>query len=431
MDVASRSAVPLSVVPARAASDSSFSVVIVGGGTAGITVAAELRRHRPDLKVAIVEPADIHSYQPGWTLVGAGVFTAAQTQRREESLIPQGVTWVTQKAQDFSPEENIVTLADGKRLSYQQLVVCPGLQLDWGKVEGLLDSLGRNGVCSNYRIDSAPYTWECIKALKGGSAIFTQPAMPIKCAGAPQKIMYLAADHLRKAALLTKTSMEFYLTGDALFGVPFFVPPLQAAVDRYGIKVRYKHTLKAVDGPAKKAVFAVTGPDGALPDVVRDFDLLHVTPPQSAPDFIKASPLASKAGWVDVDPGTLRHVRYGNVFSLGDAAGTSNAKTAAAVRLQAPVVVNNLLAVIDGKPLPAAYDGYGSCPLTTAYGEVVLAEFIYGGKVTPSFPLDPRVPRSSMWLLKTKFLPYLYWSMMLKGSELDIRHRERTFAQAA
>ena len=346
-------------------------------------------------------------------------------------MIPQGVTWVRQKAQDFSPAENIVTLADGKRLSYQQLVVCPGLQLDWGKVEGLLDSLGRNGVCSNYRIDSAPYTWECIRALKGGSAIFTQPAMPIKCAGAPQKIMYLAADHLRKAGLLGKTSIEFCLTGDVLFGVPFFVPPLQATVDRYGIRVRYKHTLKAVDGPAKKAVFAVTGPDGPQPDVVRDFDLLHVTPPQSAPDFIKASPLANSAGWVDVDPGTLRHVRYGNIFSLGDAAGTSNAKTAAAVRLQGPVVVNNLLAVVDGKPLPAAYDGYGSCPLTTAYGEVVLAEFIYGGKVAPSFPLDPRVPRSSMWLLKTKFLPYLYWSMMLKGSELDIKHRERTFAMAA
>ena len=410
--------------------NSSFSVVIIGGGAAGVTVAAELRRHRPDLKVAIVEPADIHSYQPGWTLVGAGVFTAAQTQRPEESFIPQGVTWVRQKAKDFSPDENVVTLSDGKRLSYQQLVVCPGLQLDWGKIEGLVNSLGRNGVCSNYRIDSAPYTWDCIKALKGGSASFT-PAMPIKCAGAPQKIMYLAADHLRKAGLLAKTSIEFCLTGDALFGAPFFVPPLQATIDRYGIKLRYEHTLKAVDGPAKKAVFAVTGPDGPLPDVVRDFDLLHVTPPQSAPDFIKTSPLASSAGWVDVDPGTLRHVRYGNIFSLGDAARTSNAKTAAAVRLQAPVVVNNLLAVIDGKPLPAAYDGYGSCPLTTAYGEVVLAEFIYGGKVTPSFPLDPRVPRSSMWLLKTKFLPYLYWSMMLKGSELDIRHRERTFGQAA
>lgn len=359
------------------------------------------------------------------------MFTAAQTQCREESLIPQGVTWVRQKAKDFSPDENVVTLSDGKRLSYQQLVVCPGPQLDWGKIEGLVNSLGRNGVCSNYRIDTAPYTWECIRALKGGSAIFTQPAMPIKCAGASQKIMYLAADHLRKKGLLAKTSIEFCLTGDVLFGVPFFVPPLQATIERYGIKVRYKHTLKAVDGPAKKAVFAVTRPDGPLPDEVRDFDLLHVTPPQSAPDFIKASPLASSAGWVDVDPGTLGHVRYGNIFSLGDAAGTSNSKTAAAVRLQAPVVVNNLLAVIDGKSLPAAYDGYGSCPLTTAYAEVVLAAFTYGGKVTPSFPLDPRVPRSSMWLMKTKFLPYLYRNTMLKGSELDIKHRERTFAQAA
>jgi sulfide:quinone oxidoreductase len=431
MDAASRSTVAFPADRVRAAANASFSVVVIGGGAAGITVAAELRRHRPSLKVAIVEPSEVHCYQPGWTLVGAGVFKAAQTQRREETLIPSGVTWLRQKATTFYPDENVVALSDGTRLAYQQLVVCPGLQLDWSKVEGLTDSLGRNGVCSNYRIDSAAYTWECLKALKGGSAIFTQPAMPIKCAGAPQKIMYLAADHLRKSGLLGKTSIEFCLTGDVLFGVPFFVPPLQAAVDRYGIKVRYKHTLKAVDGPAKKAIFAVVGPDGALPDVVRSFDFLHVTPPQSAPDFVKASPLANGAGWVDVDPATLRHVRYGNIFSLGDAAGTANAKTAAAVRLQAPVVVNNLLAVIDGKSLPAAYDGYGSCPLTTAYGEVVLAEFLYGGKVAPSFPLDPRVPRSSMWLLKTKFLPFLYWSMMLKGSELDIKHRERNFARAA
>lgn len=411
--------------------EKTFAVVIVGGGAAGITVAAELRRHRPGISVAIVDPSETHSYQPGWTLVGAGVFTPAQTQRRESTLIPAGVTWIKLAVTIFHPEENAVELADGSRIRYQQLVVCPGLQLDWGKIEGLQESLGHDGVCSNYRLETAVYTWECLKSLKGGAAIFTQPAMPIKCAGAPQKIMYLTADHQRKAGLLAKTKIEFCLTGEALFGVPFFVPPLQAAVDRYGIKVNYKHTLKAVDGRAKKAIFAVAGSDGSAREVAHDFDMLHVTPPQSAPDFVKRSPLANSAGWVEVDPSSLRHSRFNNVFSLGDAAGTTNAKTAAAVRLQAPVVVNNLLASIDDKPLTSIYDGYGSCPLTTGYGEVVMAEFIYGGKVTPSFPLDPRVPRSSMWHLKTRFLPYLYWNMMLKGSEFDVKHRERQFAKAA
>ncbi len=409
----------------------SHGVVIVGGGTAGITVAAALRRHRPGLSVAIIEPSETHSYQPGWTLVGGGVFTLAQTQRREATLIPRGVTWIRAAAATFLPDENQVRLEDGRSIGYRMLVVCPGLQLDWDRVPGLREALGRHGVCSNYDPSGARYTWECLQSFRGGTALFTQPPMPIKCAGAPQKIMYLAADRLRRQGILAKSSIEFLLSGDVMFGVPAFVPPLEKAVAEYGIKVHFKHTLVAVDGPAKKAIFAATGPDGSVTEQVRDFDMLHVTPPQSAPDFVKRSPLAGAAGWVDVDAATMRHTRYANVFSLGDAGSTPNAKTAAAVRLQVPVVVRNLLASLDGVPLPAAYDGYGSCPLTTAYGRVVLAEFCYGGKVTPSFPLDPSVPRWSAWLLKTRFLPYMYWHWMLRGSELDIKHKARPMAKAA
>lgn len=408
--------------------DRSFSVVVIGGGAAGITVAAQLLRHRPELSVAVVEPSETHSYQPGWTLIGAGVFTRRQTERREETLMPKAAEWLKQAAKAFDPGRNRVELADGSFVGYQYLVVCPGLQLDWKKIDGLTDALGRNGVCSNYIAAQAEYTWECIQAFRSGTALFTQPPMPIKCAGAPQKIMYLAADHFRKNGRLAGSGVEFCLAGDVLFGVPTFVPPLQKAVDGYGIKVSFRHTLKAVDGPARKAVFSVTAPDGAVTELVRSFDMMHVTPPQSAPDFIKTSPLANAAGWIEVDPATLRHTRYANVFGLGDAAGTTNAKTAAAVRLQAPVVVKGLLASIDGKTSGAAYDGYGSCPLTTSYGKVVLAEFIYGGKVTPSFPIDPRVPRTSAWLLKTKFLPFMYWNLMLRGNEFDIKHRERPLA---
>lgn len=404
------------------------AVLIVGGGAAGITVAAELRRHRPGLSVTIVEPSDTHSYQAGWTLVGGGVFTLKQTQRPEQSLIPSGVTWIRQAAASFQPEENAVTLGDGRRIGYQMLVVCPGLQLDWDRVEGLPETLGRNGVCSNYSASSVEYTWHCINTFRGGTALFTQPPMPIKCAGAPQKIMYLAADRLRQRGLLANSGIAFCLAGDTLFSVPFFVPPLQRTVDQYGIGVHYRHELKAVDGPARTALFTARGPDGEAKEVALPFDMIHVTPPQSPPGFVRRSPLAAATGWVDVDPSTLRHTKFSNVFSLGDACSAPNAKTAAAVRLQAPVVTHNLLAALDSQPLPASYDGYGSCPLTVALGKTVLAEFAYGGKVTPTFPLDPRVPRRSAWLLKTKFLPFLYWNIMLKGSEFDIRHRERQFA---
>lgn len=413
--------------------DLKASVVIVGGGAAGITVAAGLRRHRPELDITLIDPSITHSYQPGWTLVGAGVFTAGQTMRKQESLIPQGVTWLRAAVTAFDPDAKQVELADGRRVGYRALVVCPGLQLDWDKVEGLRDALGRNGVCSNYSRQHMEYTWECLQAFRGGAALFTQPAMPIKCAGAPQKIMYLAADRwrIRRGRMQRPADIEFCLAGDVLFGVPFFVPVLQETVDRYGIHTRYKHLLKAIDGPAKTALFTVTDPEGGTREVAKPFDMIHVTPPQSAPDFIKRSPLASAAGWVEVDPSSLRHARYGDVFALGDAAGTTNAKTAAAVRLQAPVVVRNLLAMLDGRESVASYDGYGSCPLTTAYGKVVLAEFSYGGKVTPTFPMDPRRPRRSAWLLKTKGLPFLYWDVMLRGSEFDLPHRERSFQAAA
>jgi sulfide:quinone oxidoreductase len=406
-------------------------ILIVGGGCAGITTAATLRKHDPSLEIAIIEPSDLHWYQPGLTLVGAGIFTRQQTERREETLIPNGVRWIKKAVVEFLPDQNAVRLDDKSLESYDVLVACPGLKLAWDKVEGLTESLGRNGVCSNYLPKYAEYTWNSIKAFRGGTALFTQPPMPIKCAGAPQKIMYLMADHLRSQGNLDQATIEFCLAGDAMFAVPFFVPPLLNAVKDYGINVRYKHNLKAVDGAAKRAVFTVTDNAGTISEIEKSFDLLHVTPPQIGLDFVRSSPLANAAGWIEVDQGTLQHSRYDNIFGLGDATSTPNAKTAAAVRMQAPVVVKNLLAVLKGQKPEAIYDGYGSCPLTVANGKIVLAEFAYGGKITPSFPLDPRVPRRSMWYLKTKFLPWLYWNHMFSGGEFDIPHKERSFPKAA
>ncbi|WP_323989427.1 FAD/NAD(P)-binding oxidoreductase [Nguyenibacter sp. L1] len=400
-----------------------FTVVIVGGGAAGITVAARLRRARPNMSVAIIDPATIHAYQPGWTLVGAGVMRLRDTLRQEGGLIPKGVRWLRAAVASFSPDAHSVTLADGRRIGYRRLVVCPGLQLDWHKIEGLQDTLGRNGVCSNYSRETVEYTWACIQSLKGGTALFTQPPMPIKCAGAPQKIAYLAADHWRKEGVLPRMKVEFCLAGDALFGVKYFVPALQDMVDYYGIDLRYKHDLVAVDGPARLATFAVTAPDGTTTKITRSFDMLHVTPPQSAPDFVKSSPLANGGGWLDVDPATLRHTHYDTIFGLGDVIGTANAKTAAAARAQAPVVVANLLASLDGRPLDSRYDGYGACPLTVSYGRVILAEFLYGGVPAPSFGYDQRKPSRFAWFLKTTVFPNLYWNMMLTGRDVSIPHK--------
>jgi len=395
-------------------------VVIVGGGSAGIAVASSLLARRPDLDVAIIEPADIHYYQPGWTLVGAGVFEPLVTRRDMARVLPRGVHWIKAAVAAFEPQSNVVLLEGCRPVGYDQLIVCPGLKLDWGAVEGLADTLGRNGVTSNYRYDLAPYTWRLVQDLKRGRALFTQPPMPIKCAGAPQKAMYLSCDHWRRSGRLGDISVGFHSAGAVLFGVADYVPALMEYVARYGIGLNFGETLVGVDGPGRVARFRVAGPDGGSEIVERGFDMLHVVPPQVAPDFVRVSPLADAAGWVEADPASLRHPRFANVHALGDVAGTSNAKTAAAARKQAPVVARNVLVGMGLAKGEARYDGYGSCPLTVEKGRIVLAEFTYGGKLAPSFPnwlIDGRRPTRAAWWLKERILPPMYWQGMLKGRE--------------
>lgn len=395
-------------------------VVIIGGGAAGIAVAASLLARRPKLDIAIIDPADIHYYQPGWTMVGAGIFDAAFTARTMASVLPRGVHWIKSAVAAFEPERDAVILDGCRVVKYKQLVVCPGLKLDWNGIEGLTDTLGRHGVTSNYRYDLAPYTWELVQQLRHGKAIFTQPPMPIKCAGAPQKAMYLSSDHWRRSHVLKDIDIQFCNAGAVLFGVADYVPALMEYVKAYGIHLNFGQTLVAVDGPQKKATFLRAHADGTKERITRDFDMLHVVPPQRAPDFIRVSPLADAAGWVDVDPGTLRHKAFANIYALGDVTNTTNAKTAAAARKQAPVVAHNLLAARGVAQGEAHYDGYGSCPLTVEHGKIVLAEFTYGGKVAPSFPkwlIDGTRPSALAWYLKERILPPLYWDAMLKGRE--------------
>jgi sulfide:quinone oxidoreductase len=406
--------------PTDTAQDAQYDVVIVGGGAAGIAVAASLKARKPDAEIAIIDPADIHYYQPGWTMVGAGVFDAQTTAKTMGSLIPRGVHWVKSGVAAFEPDNNAIVLDGCRVVKYKRLIVCPGLKLDWNAVEGLEDTLGRNGVTSNYRYDLAPYTWDLVQDLKGGRAIFTQPPMPIKCAGAPQKAMYLSAHHWETKGVLDKINVQFMNAGGVLFGVKDYVPALETYVKRYDLDLNFFHNLKSIDGAAKTATFAVAAPDTAATEVTVEFDMIHVCPPQSAPDFIKVSPLADAAGWVDVDQATLRHKTYDNIWSLGDVMNAPNAKTAAAARMQAPVVAGNVAADIDGKGPVSSYNGYGSCPLTVEKGKIVLAEFGYGGVLLPSFPkwiIDGTKPTRAAWILKEQLLPPIYWKAMLRGKE--------------
>ncbi len=397
--------------------EATFDIVVVGAGSAGIAVTASLLRRQPGLKVAVVDPREAHDYQPAWTLVGGGLFDIQRTRRPMSAVMPEGVTWIRAAVTRIEPDENRVRLDNNQTVQYRDLIVAAGLRLAWERIDGLEQALGNYGVTSNYRYDLAPYTWDLLRSMQGGSALFTQPAMPIKCAGAPQKAMYLSCDHWRRSGVLDRIDVEFNTAGAVLFGVAAFVPALMKYVERYGAKLAFGSNLVGVDGPGKVAHFDVTNADGVTARVTKPFDMIHVVPPQVAPDFIRGSQLADQAGWCEVDHATLQHPRYPNVFALGDVCSAPNAKTAAAARKQAVVVAENLLAMRAGRPMPRRYDGYGACPLTVEKGKVVLAEFGYGGKLLPTFPLDPTQPSTFGWLLKAKLLPWFYWNGMLKARE--------------
>lgn len=397
-----------------------FDVVIVGAGSGGIAVAASLLKRQANLRLALIDPAKDHYYQPGWTMVGGGVFSANSTRAKMQNVIPHGVTWLQSAVTQFNPDQNFVELKSGEHIYYQQLVVTPGLSLRWDAIEGLEETLGKNGVTSNYRYDLAPYTWQLVSNLKSGKAVFTQPPMPIKCAGAPQKAMYLSADHWRKHGRLDDIDVQFYNAGPVLFGVKDYVPTLESYIQRYGTQLNLKHKLVKVDGPNRVAWFTKENEQGESETVMTSFDMLHVCPQQSAPDFIQTSPLSDANGWLDVDQYTLQHKQFANIWGLGDVINAPNAKTMAAARKQAPVVAQNLVDSLNGNKIHCAYDGYGSCPLTVERGKIVLAEFGYGGKLLPTFPswLNNGTHATRLaWLLKSQFLPEFYWRGMLKGHE--------------
>jgi sulfide:quinone oxidoreductase len=393
----------------------SHRVAVIGGGNAGISLAARLR-HAGLNDIGIIEPAESHYYQPLWTLVGGGRAPAAESKRTEASVMPQGVGWIKDHAQQIDPDTQTVTTASGTTVHYDHLVVCPGIQLDWEAIPGMAESLDTPTVSSNYRYDLAPKTWDLIRKMRSGTAIFTMPAGPIKCAGAPQKIAYLAADYWRQQGVLDAIRVILVLPTPGMFGVKVFAEELERVVAKYGIEVRTNSEVTTVD-PDTRTVTMTDNSSDTTQEV--GYDLLHVVPRQSAPDWIKTSPIAdpeNPGGYVQIDRNTLRHHRFDNIFALGDAGSSPNSKTGAAIRKQAPVVAANLQASLAGKPLPASYDGYASCPLTTARNKMLLAEFDYTMKPAPSIPLiDTTHERRDMWYLKRRGLPAMYWNLILTG----------------
>lgn len=392
-----------------------YRVVIVGAGTGGISVAARLLREKHHLvdEVLLIDPETKHYYQPLWTLVGAGAVEKEESERDMATLIPKGAKWLQDKVVSFDPETNQVETAVNGTVHYDYLVVASGIEIDWGRIKGLEAALGTKQVCSNYSYKHVDYTWDTLRGFEGGTALFTHPASPVKCGGAPQKIMYLAEDYFVKTGVRDNSKIVFGSANPAIFDVAKYREALEKVLERKRIDTHFRVNLIEIQADDKLAVFENL--DSGETFEVR-YDMIHVTPPMQAPTFIRESKLADAGGWVDVDMYTLQHKQYKNVFGLGDCTNLPTSKTGAAIRKQAPVVAKNVSDLMYGQVPVASYDGYSSCPIVTGYNKLILAEFDYEKVPQESMPFNQAKERYSMYILKKDFLPVMYWNGMLKGT---------------
>ncbi|CAL8373380.1 unnamed protein product [Arctogadus glacialis] len=390
-----------------------FKMLVLGGGSGGIAMSARMKRRFGADNVAVVEPAETHYYQPIWTLVGAGAKTLASSGRPTASVVPSGVKWVKSRVQEINPDSNTVITDDGKEISYEYLIVALGIQLHYEKIKGLPEAFDHPNIGSNYSIQTVEKTWIALQNFKEGNAIFTFPNTPVKCAGAPQKIMYLADSYLRKTGKREKAKIIYNTSLPVLFGVKKYADVLWEIVRSRNIQVNHRQNLIEVRADQREAVFENLDNPGET-NVVQ-YELLHVTPPMGPIQVIKSSSLADEAGWLNVDKESLQHKNYPNVFGIGDCTNLPTAKTAAAVAAQTAILDRTISKVLKNQKPDRKYDGYTSCPLVTSYSTVVLAEFDYTGQPLETFPVNQGKESRIMYHMKADLMPHIYWQGLLKG----------------
>lgn len=390
---------------------SAFDIAIVGGGTAGMNIAWKLGRYYKKLNIALIEPSLFHYYQPMWTLVGAGIKNFESSVSNFSDLTRNlRIVKLRDKTVEFIPEENCIRLATKGYLRYNYLVVCTGIELDFQRIKGIDEAFQKDNVCSNYSPDTVQKTWKCLQNMESGNAIFTFPNTPIKCAGAPQKIMYLAEDYWRKTGKRDNINILFNSSLPGIFSVPKYAKSLNEIIEKRGIKTNFRHNLIEIKASENVAVFENLDTGDKVPF---EYGMIHVTPAQKPSEILK--PIGDQAGFVDVDKYTLQHVKYPNIFSLGDCSNLPTSKTAAAVASQSGILFWNLVNVMAGRDPPMKYDGYSSCPLVTSYSKCILAEFDYDLKPKETFPVDQGKERRSMFIMKSTFMPLLYWFLHVTG----------------
>ncbi|XP_062318637.1 sulfide:quinone oxidoreductase, mitochondrial [Osmerus eperlanus] len=390
-----------------------YKMLVLGGGSAGITMGARMKRKFGAKNVAIVEPSEMHYYQPIWTLVGAGAKTLDSSGRTTASVMPSGVKWVKSSVQEISPDTNTVRTDNGVEITYEYLIVALGLELHFDKIKGLPEGFEYSKIGSNYSVKTVEKTWNALQNFKEGNAIFSFPNTPVKCAGAPQKIMYLTDAYLRKTGRRANSTVIYNTSLPVLFGIKKYADTLWEIVKRQDLQVNLRQNLIEVRADKQEAVFENLDKPGETK--VFEYEMLHVTPPMGPTAVLKGSLLSDASGWLDVDKDNLQHKKYPNVFGIGDCTNLPTAKTGAAVAAQSSVLDRTVTKVLKKEKPDKKYDGYTSCPLVTSYNTVVLAEFDYNGQPLETFPIDQSKERRIMYHMKADVMPHLYWHGLLKG----------------
>ncbi|XP_050420881.1 sulfide:quinone oxidoreductase, mitochondrial [Adelges cooleyi] len=388
-------------------------ILIVGGGSGGCSMASKFAKNGQN--VIVLEPNEMHYYQPLFTLIGGGMKTLSQARRPTKTVLPKSTTWIKDKVNAFNPEGNSVTTTNGDTINYDYMLVAIGLHLDYDKITGLKEALDDqySSVCTNYSSDFVEKTYKVMQNFKGGNAIFTLPNSPVKCPGAPQKIVYIFEDFLRKKGLRDKANIMYNTSTPAIFGVKKYANRLEQLCRRRNITVNLRQNLININSSKNETTFELL--DEPNKTITMEFSMLHVTPPMSPPEVLKKSKLSNSIGFLDVDQFTLCHKEYKNIFGIGDCTSCPTSKTVAAVAAQSNVIFHNIINSINGKPLLKKYDGYTSCPLVTGYNKCILAEFDYQLNPLETFPFDQGNELKSMFRLKKDILPIIYWNVMLKG----------------
>lgn len=403
-------------------SDAKGKILIIGGGAAGISMANRLLNLLADPDITVIEPSQTHYYQPGFTLIGGGVYKQEQVTKPQSDCMPSNVKWIKESVVEVNPDGNYAITSGGKKIDYDYMVLAPGIQLDFDQIEGFSqDQLGKNGVYCIYDFNGAAATWQGILDMEkkgGGRMIFSDTHTKLKCGGAPKKINMMAERYLNEKGIRDNYSIELLSTMKNMFDVPVFRDRLAEIYAERNMPVKFEQRLKWIDTAGKKAGFEQHASEGKE-IVTESYDFLHIVPPMSAPDFIYNCGLSEEGlegGWATVDKHTMVHTKYGNIISLGDASNLPTSKTSAAIRIQLPIAAANLVSIMEGKEPKEKYYGYTACPIVTEYGKVLMAEFDYEKKLQPSLPLiDPGKEREIWWMLKVYGLKNIYFHGMLNG----------------